>query len=275
MPNNHPSNLFEAARKCDAIMIKSLIGNTDLSITNEYGFNALQCAAMGSNSCNDESEIIETLRVLIEAGSPLEAKSTDGRTALFLLAEFSPFVAPVQFLIDAGANPNVSDLHGNHITQNAMMEEVQELLSNITGVELPPEAEPEPEPVKMSAKALNKAKTAIDEVFEELNRMSIIALADAGYTQSDAFADCSEIYHKLVNKDDNRGFCFYTLQDLNRAKQSSQLYLGIWGAPDGKDEDMIAVSKLVISVFEKHNFETSWNASAATRPCVLLYNFSA
>ncbi|WP_345949495.1 hypothetical protein ABDD95_21865 [Mucilaginibacter sp. PAMB04274] len=272
---NHLPNLFEAARSCDPIKVKQLItADTDLSLMNEYGFNALQCAAAGSNSCKDESNLIETLKTLIEAGSPLEAKSGDGRTALFLLAEFSPFVAPVQFMIDAGANADVSDKHGNHITRNAMMEEVQELLSQITGVALQ-EPEPEPEPVKMSSATWNKARKAIDKVFEELNGMNIIALADAGYTQSDAFADCSQLFHERENNKDITGFCFYTRQDLNTAKRSSQLYLGIWGAPDGNDENTIAIGEQVISVFEQHNFETNWNTTAGTRPCVLLYSFNA
>jgi len=273
--NQTPLNIFEAARNCDPVMVKQLLEeNPELSQENDYGFTALQCAAMGSNSCNDESKIMETLQVLINAGSPLEAKSSDGRTALYLLAEFSPFVAPVQFLIDAGANPNISDQHGNHITRNAMMEEVQELLSEITGVKLEQE-EPEPEPVKMTSKAWTTAKKAINKVFDELNQMNIIALADAGYTQSDAFADCSQIFHERDNNTDVIGFCFYTRQDQNTAKRSSLLYLGLWGAPDGNDEDTITVGKLVISAFEKHGFETKWTTTASVRPSVLLYNFNA
>jgi bifunctional non-homologous end joining protein LigD len=155
-----------------------------------------------------------------------------------------------------------------------MMGKVKKLLSEITGVELKQE-EPEPEPVKMNSKAWNKAKEAIAQVFEELSRMNIIALADAGYTQSDAFADCSEIFHERNDNKDIIGFCFYTRQDLNTAKRSSELYLGIWGAPDGKDDDIIAVGKLVISAFEKHSFQTNWNVTASTRPCVLLYNFNS
>ena len=273
--NQTPLNIFEAARSCDPVMVKQLLEeNPELSQENDYGFTALQCAAMGSNSCKDESKIMETLQVLINAGSPLEAKSSDGRTALYLLAEFSPFVAPVQFLIDAGANPSISDQHGNHITRNAMMEDVQELLSGITGVELE-QKEPEPEPVKMTSKAWTIAKKAIDQVFEELKGMNIIALADAGYTQSDAFADCSQIFHERDNNTDVIGFCFYTRQDQNTAKRSSLLYLGIWGAPDGNDEDTITVGKLMISTFEKHGFKTKWATTASVRPSVLLYNFNA
>lgn len=278
MPSNKPDiplNLFEAARKCDPAAVQKFVdGAPDLFQVNDYGFNALQCAAMGSNACKDEFKIIETLKILVDGGSPLEAKSNDGRTALFLLAEFSPFVTPVQFLIDAGANPDVSDMHGNHITRNAMMEEVQELLSNITGVPLEQE-EPEPEPVKMTTKAWTTAKKAIEKVFEEINGINIIALADAGYTQSDAFADCAEILHEQDNNKNVIGFCFFTRQDQNTAKRSSLLYLGIWGAPDGNDEDTITVGKLVTSVFEKHGFQIKWPVTASIRPCVLLYIFSA
>lgn len=268
------ADIFDAARNCDPQTVKKFIDDgADLTLSSEYGFTALQCAAMGSNSCAEESRLMKTLRLLIDAGSPLEAKSKDGRTALFLLAEFSPFVAPVQLLIDAGANADVSDSHGNHITVNAMMEEVQELLSEVTGVALV-EPEPELQSVKMSSKSWHKASKAIGEVFESLTRRNIIALADAGYTQSDGFADCAERLHGHPDANSVIGFCFYTRQDLNTAKESSQLYLGIWGAPEGKDEETIAIGKLAVDIFKQHGFEAEWNGTASVRPCILLYHFN-
>lgn len=273
--NLEPVNIYTAARNCDPAKVKTFIDeNADLSKVDEHGFTALQCAAVGSNSCTDESRLMDTLKFLVEAGSPLEVQSKDVRTALFLLAEFSPYVSAVQYLIDAGANPNVFDSHGNHITVNAMMEEVQQLLSEVTGVALPPEPEPEPEPVKMSAAAWKKAKASLGLVFDELNATGLIALQDAGYTQSDGFADCSELFHEHPNQASIEGFCFYTRQDLNTAKRSSLLYLGVWGAPAGADEHIVKVGSYIIWVFEKHGFEARWNGLAATRPCVTLYRFN-
>jgi uncharacterized protein len=268
--------LFDAARKCDAEATDKLLqAGADVSAFNDNGFTALQCAAMGSNACNDESKILDTIKLLVNASSPLEAKSKDGRTALFLLAEFSPFIAPVQYLFDAGANPDVSDQHGNHITENAMLEEVQELLSTATGVALLPAPDPRPAPVKMGTKAWRQASQAVSTIFEELNRSGLIALADAGYTQSDGFSDCAQALHDHPAPHSIAGFCFYTRQDINTAKQTSQLYLGIWGAPEGGDNETIAIGQQVIQAFKRHGFEVYWNETAAVRPCILLYHFNS
>ena len=266
-------NLLDAARSCDSLVVKDRISQgADVNMSDKNGFNALHYAAMGSNACDEETPILKTLKVLLEAGCPLTSVSNDGRSPLFLLAEFSPFLSPVAFLIQAGADPDVRDGHGNHITENAMMEEVQALLSELTGV-VPQEPEPELHSEKMSPLAWKTASKTVDDVFSELNADGIICLADTGYTQSDGFADCAEVLAKHSQPDRVSGFCFYTRQDLRTAKQTSQLYLGIWGAPSGGDQETITVAKSVISAFQNHGMSCSWNGSASVRPCVLLYDF--
>ncbi|MGY0035368.1 ankyrin repeat domain-containing protein [Pedobacter sp. NJ-S-72] len=133
-------NIFEAARQGDISLLKKiLLTKPDLAEFNDYGFTALHCAAMGTNLVDDEI-MMELLKLLVEAGSPLEILSLDGRTPLYLCAEFSSSLKPVQFLIDAGANPDV--YAGNHIVENARLPEVQELLAELTGVAIPVEPEP-------------------------------------------------------------------------------------------------------------------------------------
>src|SRR5688572_18452903 len=225
-------DIFEAARKGEVSTLKKhLDQKPDLSALNPYGFTALHSAAMGSND-QDQVTNLEIVKLLVEAGSPLELPSKDGRTALYLLAEFSPYVETVQWFIDAGAKPDVSDSYGNHITVNAKMEEVQELLSELTGVALEEEPEPGPEPVKMKTSAWKTAKSDLTNVFDKLNNAGLVALQDAGYTQSDGFQDCVEVYHTRKDKDSIKGFCFYTRQDKDRAKKSSELPIGIWGATE-------------------------------------------
>ena len=267
-------DIFEASRKGDLSILKEhLTKNPDLSIVNEYGFTALHCAAMGSNS-QDLPTNMEILKLLVEGGSPLEVPSKDGRTALYLLAEFSPYLESIKWLVGAGANPDVTSGYGNHITVNAMMEDVQEYLSEVTGVALEEEPEPGPEPVKMKTSAWKAAKKDIEKVFDKLNNAGLVALQDAGYTQSDGFEDCVEAYHKRKDKDSIKGFCFYTRQDQDRAKKSSELPLGIWGATEGGDKETIAVGQLVVSTFRDAGFHVIWPENASTRPSVYLHKYS-
>ncbi|MDQ0607524.1 hypothetical protein QFZ83_001695 [Variovorax sp. W1I1] len=271
-----PKKIFEAAREADVQTVRACIeAGADMAAVNKQGFTALQCAAMGSNQTEVEPNLA-VLRLLLEAGSPLEYIGTDGRTALYLAAEFAPTTDAVELLLDAGANADVSDSHGNHVTVNAMMEEVVELLARVTGKPIPEPPPPEPDPVKMTAAQWRAAKAKIDEVFDALAKAGLVTLQDAGQTQSDGFSDCSEAFRERGGKAAGvHGFCFYTRQDLNRAKSTSQLSLAFWGAPKGADADMQRVGELIVEHFRKAGFEVRWNGAAAMRPEVDLRQASS
>ncbi|MDQ0035140.1 bifunctional non-homologous end joining protein LigD [Variovorax boronicumulans] len=271
-----PKKIFEAAREADVQTVRACIeAGADMAAVNKQGFTALQCAAMGSNQTEVEPNLA-VLRLLLEAGSPLEYTGTDGRTALYLAAEFAPTTDAVQLLLDAGANADVSDSHGNHVTVNAMMEEVVELLARVTGKPIPEPPPPEPDPVKMTTAQWRAAKARIDEVFNALTKAGLVALQDAGQTQSDGFSDCAEVFRERGGKAAGvHGFCFYTRQDLNRAKSTSQLSLAFWGAPKGADADMQRVGELIVEHFRKAGFEVRWNGAASMRPEVDLRQASS
>jgi len=262
-----PKKIFDAARKADVKTTRACIeAGADLAAVNKQGFTALQCAAMGSNETEVELNLA-VLRLLLEAGSPLEYTGTDGRTALYLAAEFAPTTDAVQLLIDAGAKADISDSHGNHITVNAMMEEVVELLARVTGQPVPEPPPPEPEPVKMTTAQWRAAKARIDAVFGALAKAGLVTLQDAGQTQSDGFSDCVEEFHERGGEAAGvHGFCFYTRQDLNRAKSTSRLSLAFWGAPEGADADMLRVGELIVDHFRKAGFEVRWNGAVSMRP---------
>lgn len=263
-------DIFQAARAGDADRVRAcLAAGADVSAINDYGFTALQSAAMGANEA-DIAANLAVLTLLIEAGSPLEYQR-DGRTALYLAAEFAPSTDAVQLLIDAGARFDIEDGHGNHITVNAMMPQVQELLSSLTGVALV-EPEPEPEPVKLSAAAWRAAQSRLDVLFAALTEAGLVALQDAGMTQSDGFSDCSEVFHERGGVAGGlHGFCFYTRQDRNRAKREGRLDLAFWGAPEGADADMLRVGELIVRAAEAAGLQATWNGSAGRRPTLILY----
>lgn len=264
-------DIFAAARAGDVKTVRAcLAAGADPTSLNEYGFTALQCAAMGANQ-TEAAKILAVLKELLEAGSPLEAAGSDGRTALYLAAEFSPTVDAVQLLLDAGAQADIYDQHGSHIITNAMTPEVQALLSHVTGIPVPSAAAAPPEPIKMKLGEWRAAKRRIDAAFDALSKRGLVALQDAGYTQSDGFSDCAEVFHESGGQDAGlHGFCFYTRQDLNRAKRTGQLTLAFWGAPDGQPKDMERVGELIVEAFRSDGFEVEWDGSGGTRPTVNL-----
>ncbi len=269
------ANVFDAAREGDIESLKKCLAKKpDLSKLNKYKLSALHCAAAGSSKLKPEV-CIEVMKILIEAGSPLETKASHGRTPLIILAEFSNSVEPVQFLIDAGANPNVYYEGGVvHIVKNAKHPKVKELLSKITGVPISSAPEPETPALKMKPEAWKKAQAAIDKVFDELENSDLILLQDAGITLSDGMADCSELYNEHPNKKSIIGYCFYTRQDLDRAKKSSELLLAFGSGPKGKEKETIVVGELIVKKFKEAGFDIQWNGKSSTRPSVYLHKFS-
>lgn len=273
------TDIFEAAKKGDIAAVKQFIAaGVDVNTMNDYKFTALHCAAMGANSA-DNANIVEIMLALINAGSNLERLGGGGRTALYLAAEFSKSLAPVQALLEAGAKADIEDEHGNHIVNNAMMPDVQALLSKITGEPIPAPKIETP-PIKMSTAQWNAAKLKVDAIFDELNKAGLIALQNAGTTQDDGFSDCAELFQaqggatNIASRDGAntglQGFCFYTGQDQSRAKRTSQLSLAFWGAPEGAPKDMQRVGKLIVDTFKQHGFTVNWNGSGNMRPTVYL-----
>ncbi|MBF5004462.1 ankyrin repeat domain-containing protein [Diaphorobacter caeni] len=265
-----PEDIFEAARAADVEATRQFIdAGADLAACNAYGFTALECAAMGTNNA-PLAQSMEVLHMLLKAGSPLEHSGGDlGRTALYLAAEFSPSVDVVRLLLDAGAQPDVRSKDGIHVVENAMMPEVQALLSRLTGYSVPDDEDDEPESQKMSAAQWRAAEQKIATVFQQLDAQGIICLQDAGQTQEDAFDDCSDIFIKRGGVDAGlTGMCFYTRQDQNRAKKSSDLALGFWGAPEGEPADMKRVGQQIVDAFVQAHLPVRWNGSDRTRPIV-------
>jgi len=263
-------DIFDAARSGEIETVKvHLNQGVDLSATNEYGFTALHCAAMACNAV-DEPKALAVIDLLLKAGSPVEAVSNDGRTVLFLAAEFSRTVAPLEVLIRAGAKADVRNAHGVHIVTNAAAKQVQRFLSDLTGHPIPA-PRPARLSVKLGAAEWRAAKLQLDQVFNALSQSGLVALQDAGTTQEDGFSDCAEQFRARRGLGIGlRGFCFYTRQDLNRAKRTSRLSLAFWGAPDGAPEATTRVGQQIVDAFCKQGFVVDWNGSPSMRPTIFL-----
>lgn len=263
-----PANIFEAARAANLIATRAFLdAGAKVDVVNDSGFTALECAAMATNATPTDAHLA-VLRLLIEAGSPLEHQGSGGRTALYLAAEFSRGPEAVQLLLDAGAQADIRDDHGNHVVENAMMPVVKALLSQITGHPIPKKEEGL-EPIKMSMSQWRAAQKKIGAAFDMLESAGIIALQDAGNTQEEGFADASELFRERGGSAAGlAGMCFYTRQDLNRAKRSSDLALAFWGGPEGEVEATKRVGQKIVEAFGSVGLPVKWNGSERTRPTV-------
>lgn len=263
------STIFEAARLGDVQTVQAHLGaGADVSAVDPHGFTALHSAAIGADT-TPVAQNLAVLDLLVRAGSPLEQRSRDGRTALFLAAEFAPSTEAVQLLLQAGAQADIATDTGLHVLDNTRTPAVAQLLSQVTGRPIPQPAAAEPDPVRLRATQWRAADARIAAVFDTLTAAGIVALRDTGSSQEDGFAECAEAYRKGGGAAAGlHGFCYYTRQDTKRAKRTSRLPLAFWGAPQGEPSDMQRVGQLIVQAFRDHGFGVDWNGSGGTRPIV-------
>ncbi len=269
-----PADLFAAAWAADAQTTAALLAaGADVHAVDAFGFTALERAA-SSLDCAPMESALATLRLLIDAGSSLEHIGAGGRTALYLATEFSP-AGPeaVQLLIDAGAQPDVYDAHGNHIVENAWSPQVKALLSALTGHALPKVIVRKPDR-KMSAAAWKLARARIDAAFAVLEAAGIVATAGCGDTPDDAADDTNELFWQRGGTDAGlKGFCFYSGDDMKRAKRTSDLSIGFWGPPDSAAMEQIC--QAIVDAFASVGLPAEWDGTERMRPCIDLRSISA
>ena len=88
----------------------------------------------------------------------------------------------------------------------------------------------------------------------------VIALHDAGYTQSDGYEDVMEEYHE--SPDGIVGYCFYHEQDLERAMEGGGLMLA-FGPIDPKLEDTEGptTGQHIVRELEAEGFKVAWDGT--------------
>ncbi len=103
--------------------------------------------------------------------------------------------------------------------------------------------------------------------FEELKTLGIVALENAGYTQSDGWDDANEIATKLnVAGKRPRAAVFYHGQDTARGRRGEGLFLTFGSyARKHADKDSVAVGHLIVEVLKAHGFDPDWDGTIQTR----------
>jgi hypothetical protein len=102
----------------------------------------------------------------------------------------------------------------------------------------------------------------LDSVFASLNARGIIALQNAGHTQSDGYDDVSQSYDERSDRDTVIGYCFYHGQDLERAVLGEGLYLA-FGPMDAKKEKTEGprIGTMIVEELARAGFAVTWNGT--------------
>lgn len=263
------TNLHLAAGEANIKQIAACLeAGDDPNQLNPYGFNSLHLVATSEVSSADR--VVQAMKLLVEAGVELETASRDGRTALYLAAEFCTSTKPIEYLLQCGADPNATNEFGISIVENSRSAKVKNLLAKVLKQPLPAK-EPKLKERRLPTAEWREVRKRLKLAFEFLNQLGLVAIQGVGQNQDDAFDDCSqEFKDRGGRKAGLTGICFTSKSDETLARETGHLYLGFWGAPKGADKDVIRVGKLVVAEMEKQGLVVKWDESANERPLVLL-----
>ncbi|WP_339734565.1 hypothetical protein [uncultured Gimesia sp.] len=102
----------------------------------------------------------------------------------------------------------------------------------------------------------------LDSVFAALNKRGIIALQNAGNTQSDGYEDFRYDYEEHPDSASVVGYCFYHKQDLELVVSDGLLYLA-FGPVDPKEEEAkgLEVGNMVREELQKAGLKVEWDGT--------------
>ncbi|MES2612823.1 MAG: hypothetical protein V4679_21395 [Pseudomonadota bacterium] len=109
----------------------------------------------------------------------------------------------------------------------------------------------------------------LDAAFAALAQHGVIALQNAGTTQSDGYEDVTEAYHNAPDRADIVGYCFYHGQDLARAVHGGGLFLA-FGPMDADTEETEGprIGALIASELQRAGLPVQWNGTFNQRICI-------
>ncbi len=103
----------------------------------------------------------------------------------------------------------------------------------------------------------------LDAAFEALNKNGVIALHNAGVTQSDGLSDVGEALRER-GKNSVTGYCFYHWQDVERATKGLGLWLAFGDLDDDKSKK-INIGKVIKKTLETNALIVEWNGAPDIR----------
>lgn len=106
----------------------------------------------------------------------------------------------------------------------------------------------------------------LDAAFEALAQRGVIALHNAGYTQSDGYSDVREAHADAPDPGRIVGYCFYHGQDLARAVDGGGLFLA-FGPMDARTEETEGprIGRLVTEALQHAGLQVQWDGTFKQR----------
>ena len=106
----------------------------------------------------------------------------------------------------------------------------------------------------------------LDNAFRLMNERGVVAVQNAGYTQSDGFEEVGAAYNQLADRESVIGYCFYHGQDLERAVNGQGLHFA-FGPVNPADEQTIGVEvgKIVRDTLENNGLAVDWDGTFENR----------
>lgn len=110
----------------------------------------------------------------------------------------------------------------------------------------------------------------LDQVFAKLNERGIIALQNAGITQSDGYEIFEDTLKEHPQPATVIGYCFYHNQDLERVVDGGDLYLA-FGPVKAQDEETKGpeIGNIIQAELEQAGFQVKWDGTFKERIRVL------
>ena len=114
----------------------------------------------------------------------------------------------------------------------------------------------------------------LDRAFTKLNELGIVALHNAGMTQSDGYDDFRQIYASHPRKSELVGYCFYHGQDLERVVRGGPLFF-CFGPCDAalEESDGGKVGQMIVRQLTDAGLQVEWDGTFAKRMSVIGFNW--
>lgn len=266
-------DITTAARQSDLAAVKTILADCPEAIfqVNSNGFNALH-EALAADSCGHVNG--ELVRFLVDSGCPINQLSQDGRTPLWIAAEFCPDVEIVRYLIEHGADLSLLVINHCHVVDviDGLSEQkaVQKLLSELTQHPIPtPPPPPKYPDCRAETPIWRKTTAAIKKAFLQLEKNHIIGMPNASYTVGECVAECVDKRATMTNPSAFEAYCFYTETNKELARESGRLYLH-YGLFDVENETRLRqIAENIIAIMQQQGFETEWQGQ--TKDCITIW----
>jgi hypothetical protein len=106
----------------------------------------------------------------------------------------------------------------------------------------------------------------LDRAFEAIGERGIIALQNAGYTQSDGYEEVQEAYCDVEDEDQIIGYCYYHGQDLEHAVRGEGLHVAFGPAePEDEETQGPVIGRIVCEELRRAGLEVQWDGTFKQR----------